>query len=185
MDDTIIISNLNDFIFCPASIYFHNLYGSRDTITYQGTAQINGKKAHEAVDKGTYSGRKHILTALDIYSEKYNIVGKIDVYDSDKKILTERKRQIKTVYDGYIFQLYAQYFGMTEMGYEVKKLVLYSMVDNKKYDVKIPLEDPEMFVKFENVIERIKTFSLEEFIQDNAEKCKNCIYEPACDRGLL
>lgn len=92
MDDAIIISNLNDFIFCPASIYFHNLYGSRDTITYQGAAQINGKKAHEAVDKGTYSGRKHILTALDIYSEKYNIVGKIDIYDLDKKILTERKR---------------------------------------------------------------------------------------------
>lgn len=71
------------------------------------------------------------------------------------------------------------------MGYEVKKLALYSMVDNKKYDVKTPLEAPDMFVKFENVIERIKTFSLEEFTQDNAEKCKNCIYEPACDRGLL
>ena len=28
MEDLIIISNLNDFIFCPASIYFHKLYGS-------------------------------------------------------------------------------------------------------------------------------------------------------------
>lgn len=35
MDDLIIISNLNDFIFCPASIYFHKLYGSEDTIMYQ------------------------------------------------------------------------------------------------------------------------------------------------------
>lgn len=39
MDDLIIISNLNDFIFCPASIYFHKLYGSEDTIMYQSKAQ--------------------------------------------------------------------------------------------------------------------------------------------------
>lgn len=35
MDDAIIISNLNDFIFCPASIYFHKLYGSEDKLMYQ------------------------------------------------------------------------------------------------------------------------------------------------------
>jgi hypothetical protein len=45
MDDYIIISNLNDFIFCPASIYFHNLYGSMDTFLYQGASQINGTDA--------------------------------------------------------------------------------------------------------------------------------------------
>lgn len=33
MDDVIIISNLNDFIFCPASIYFHKLYGSEDKLS--------------------------------------------------------------------------------------------------------------------------------------------------------
>ena len=42
MDDAIIILKLNDFIFCPVSIYFHNLYGNRSTITYQNTEQING-----------------------------------------------------------------------------------------------------------------------------------------------
>ena len=50
MDDVIIISNLNDFIFCPASIYFHKLYGSEDNLMYQSSYQINGSKAHEAVD---------------------------------------------------------------------------------------------------------------------------------------
>ena len=57
MDDAIIISNLNDFIFCPVSIYFHNLYGNRSTITYQGKAQMNGSNAHDAVDNGTITGR--------------------------------------------------------------------------------------------------------------------------------
>ena len=45
MDDCIIISNLNDFVFCPASIYFHNLYGSQDVMTYQNSSQINGTSA--------------------------------------------------------------------------------------------------------------------------------------------
>ena len=185
IDDAIIISNLNDFIFCPASIYFHNLYGSRDTLTYQEAAQINGSKAHEAVDKGTYSSRKNILMGLDVYSEKYNVVGKIDVYDMAKKHLIERKRQIKTIYDGYVFQLYAQYFGMIEMGYEVKQLFLYSMADNKKYPIELPNTGSEMFERFESVIREIRNFSLESFRQENAEKCRNCIYEPACDRGIL
>jgi hypothetical protein len=26
---------------------------------------------------------------------------------------------------------------------------------------------------------------MDKFVQDNVEKCKNCIYEPACDRGLI
>ena len=33
MENPIIISNLNDFIFCPASIYFHNIYGQQDSRT--------------------------------------------------------------------------------------------------------------------------------------------------------
>lgn len=47
MDDLIIISNLNDFIFCPASIYFYKLYGCEDIIMYQSKAQLDGTMAHE------------------------------------------------------------------------------------------------------------------------------------------
>lgn len=72
MDDIIIISNLNDFIFCPASIYFHKLYGSQDNLTYQSSYQINGSKAHESVDNSSYSTKKSIITALDVYKEANN-----------------------------------------------------------------------------------------------------------------
>lgn len=185
MDDSIIISNLNDFVFCPASIYFHNLYGSREKITYQSDAQINGTNAHDTIDHNTYSTKKNIMTSIEVYSEKCGIVGKIDLYDLDKKTLTERKRKIKNIYDGYIFQLYAQYFAMKEMGYEIEKLYLYSTEDNKKYEVLLPECNPVMLQKFVHLIENIRKFSLEGFKQDNAEKCKNCIYEPACDRGLV
>ena len=42
-DDIILISNLNDFIFCPA------LYGGQDNLTYQTEAQMNETNAHKAI----------------------------------------------------------------------------------------------------------------------------------------
>ena len=104
MDEIILISNINDFVFCPASIYFHNLYGSQSRITFQQPDQINGTKAHEAIDQGRYSTRKDVITALDVYSEKYNVVGKIDIYDGRLKTLVERKRTIKRHMMGIIFK---------------------------------------------------------------------------------
>ena len=91
---------------------------------------------------------------------------------------------IKEIYDGYIFQLYAQYYCMKEMGYEISKLELRSVDDNKKYNVKLPEEDLEMNTKFENTINEIRKFDLEGYQQTNTLKCGNCIYEDACDRSL-
>lgn len=184
MDDLIVLSNINDFIFCPASIYFHNLYGSEDKLLYQTNYQLNGTKAHEAVDKGTYSTKKNIITSLDVYSDKYKIIGKIDIYDKDKKKLIERKKHISKIYDGYVLQLFAQFYAMTEMGYIVERLELYSMDDNKKYNILLPEQNVDMKNKFETVIQNLRTFSLEKFNQTNPEKCNHCIYETACDRAI-
>ena len=184
MEETIIISYLNDFIFCPISIYFHKLYGNLDRNLYQTEYQINGTNAHKAVDNKTYSTSKNILQGIDIYSQKYGIEGKIDIFNINKGELVERKNKIKQIYDGYVFQIYAQYYGLTEMGYKVKKLSLYSMSDNKKYNIKLPTEDLEMKIKFEKLIQNIHEFDIENFQQKNGEKCKTCIYEPACDRSL-
>ena len=185
MEETIIISYLNDFIFCPISIYFHKLYGNLDRNLYQTEYQINGTNAHKAVDNKTYSTSKNILQGIDIYSHKYGIEGKIDIFNINKGELVERKNKIKQIYDGYVFQIYAQYYGLTEMGYKVKKLNLYSMSDNKKYNIKLPTEDLEMKIKFEKLIQNIHEFDIENFQQKNGEKCKTCIYEPACDRSLI
>ncbi len=184
MDDVISISNLNDFIFCPASIYFHKLYGSEDNLMYQSSYQINGSKAHEAVDNNSYSTRKNIITSLEVYSDKYRLYGKIDIYDADKKILIERKKHVTRIYDGYVFQLYAQYYAMLEMGYEIKGLEIRSLDDNRRYVVKLPDEDKLMKNKFECLVNTMRTFDLEAFEQTNIEKCRKCIYEDACDRAL-
>lgn len=183
MDDLIRITMLNDYVFCPASIYFHNLYGSRETMLYQGKAQLDGSKAHETVDNESYLKSKGIISGLDVFSEQYGLIGKIDIYDRKKYRLTERKKKIKTIYDGYIFQLYGQYFCMKEMGYRIDELFLYSMDDNKKYSVVLPENDTAMYRKFKNVITEMRSISIDDFRQNNSEKCQNCIYFDACDRG--
>ena len=182
-ENPIAVSNLNDFIFCPVSIYFHALE-SEDNILSQDTVQINGTHSHKNSDNATYSTKKSMLQGISIYCQQYNLCGKIDVFDADKGILTERKKRIKTIYDGYVFQLYAQYFSILEMGYNVKQIRLYSMDTNKVYEIDLPKNNPTMLNKFENLIKDINAFSFDSFKQTNAEKCNNCIYEPLCSFSI-
>ena len=155
------ISYLNDFIFCPLSIYYHQLYGDLSERLYYGSAQLDGKAVHSAVDEKRYSTHKNILQSLDIYSDEYNLCGKIDIFDTEKGLLTERKKHIETIYDGYIFQLYAQTICLREMGYTVKQIRFYSSDDNKVYPVLLPEEDSVMFNKFKETNEAMQKFMAE------------------------
>jgi CRISPR-associated protein Cas4 len=185
MEEIILISYLNDFIFCPISIYFHKLYGNMETKLYQRDYQINGTDAHKSIDTKTYSTRLDILQGIDVYTEEYGILGKIDIFDIKNGILTERKKKIVEIYDGYIFQIYAQYYALNEMGYNVKKIRLHSLDDNKTYNIDLPDENIEMKEKFQKLIKEIREFSFENFEQTNKKKCEKCIYEPSCDRSLI
>lgn len=184
MENAIPASVLNDFVFCPMSIYFHRLYAERENRSFQVTDQINGTSAHLNVDNGEYSTSKHIITSLDAYSEEYNVTCKIDIFDTKNGTLTERKKMVHQLFDGFIYQIYAQYFSLKELGYDVKRLRIHSMDDNKNYDIKLPEEDPDMLFKFRKLINKIQEFDVNSFSQNNSKKCKHCIYEPACDRSL-
>lgn len=115
MESYILLSELNDFIFCPRSIYWHHIYGRYTTSAYHDTSQILGNIAHKTIDTATYSTRKTILQGTAIYSDRLKIAGKIDIFDTKTGILTERKRKIKKIYDGYLLQLYGQYICLSEM----------------------------------------------------------------------
>lgn len=185
MEEIILISYLNDFIFCPISIYFHKLYGGLDKRLYQTTYQINGANAHKSIDTKKYSTKKNILQSINVYSEEFGIQGKIDTFDIDSGILTERKNKIMKIYDGYIFQVYAQYYALTEMGYEVKKIRFHSLSDNKNYSVPLPKDNPIFDTKFRILIKEMHEFNADKFMQTNTNKCMKCIYESTCDRSLL
>lgn len=184
MENPIIISNINDFIFCPISIYYHQLYYDMDKMIYNEKVQIDGSYIHEKVDTAGYSTSKNILQGIDVYCDEYGILGKIDIFDSKNGILTERKNKIKNIYDGYVFQLYAQCISLREMGYTVKKLKLYSFSDNKSYDVSLPEDDPKTFKKFVDTIQQMKNEDVSSFWPTNSDKCANCIYRQFCDRSL-
>ena len=180
MEENIIISNLNDYIFCPRSIYYHNLYYGIDNKSYQGISQVKGNLAHKSIDTGKYSSKKSILKGLDIYSEELGVVGKIDLYDLNKKELVERKNKITKIYYGYYLQIYAQYFCLLEMGFEVSKIKFYSISDNKSYYLDLPTQkEKDDLIQ---VIKEIKEFKLEDRnFSQNKNKCEMCIYKDLCD----
>ncbi len=168
---------LNDFIFCPRSIYFHKLFGTLSSFFYHNASQVRGKKAHKNIDKQKYSSSNQYLTGISVYSELYQLCGKIDIYD--QKILIERKNRISFVYEGYLLQLYVQYFCLKEMGYEIQKLKLHSLEDNKNYFYPPPSPDNRKY--FESILEAIRTFKLEDFVIPNKNKCNQCVYSDLCD----
>lgn len=88
MYEEILFTQLNDFIFCPVSIYFHMLYGETDRMLYQSQSQVKGTEAHKTIDTGSYSTRKNIITGMSAYCEEFGLVGKIDLYDAEKKQLS-------------------------------------------------------------------------------------------------
>ncbi len=119
---------------------------------------------------------------FEVYSTEYNLYGKIDLLDDNKKILTERKKEIKVIYDGYVFQLYAQYFCLTEMGYNVEELRLYDLTHNTTYLIELPQNNEMMFQKFKQLLEQIQAFNVNNIdFEQNLQKCLQCIYNPLCD----
>lgn len=181
MYELIQISTINDFIFCPYSIYFHSIYSNFSSDLYHEKPQTAGKIKHENIENQSYSTASRFLQGMSIYSEKYHLVGKIDLYDKQKQHLIERKNKIKKIYDGYRYQLYAQYFCMEERGYPVKRLFLHSLSDNKRY----PIEKPrgKTLTEFENIINRMWTFKVKnQAVEISPQKCQNCIYRNLCDK---
>lgn len=65
-------------------------------------------------------------------------MGKIDVYKRKEKKLIERKYQLKQIFQGQIYQLWAQMLCLREMGEEVESLAFYETSTNKTIPVAMP-----------------------------------------------
>lgn len=161
-------------MYCPVSIYLHSLYENFNTKTYHQTPQIAGTINHESIEAGTYTTSRRFVMGLDVSSERYNLVGKIDIYDRERKALIERKTRLKTIYPGFRYQLYAQYFCMKEMGYEVTALYVHSLEDNKRYRVAVPKKKERE--EFENVLQQIQKFGPSDMQNHSCERCSKSIY---------
>lgn len=183
MNEYILISTLNDFIFCPYSIYLHNVYIGTDEDLYHATPQVRGTLAHKTTENKTSSTRKEVVLSLSVFSERFHLMGNIDVYDKKEKKLIERKYQLKNIYQGQIYQLWAQYFCMKEMGYEVESIGFYEISTNKMIPIPLPTTDDE--AKFEAFISDFISYNPSNQITPNPNKCKHCIYCNLCDKTDL
>ncbi len=175
MDSAISISNINDFLYCPKSLYLHSIYSSFGINTYHDTPQTKGSIAHENIEKGQYTTSAHILQGLSVFSNKLGIKGKIDIYDSQKHWLIERKYRVKQIYPGFKYQLYAQMYCLDEAGMPVERLFVQSLSDNKRYEV--PLPTPEEKLEFENTIRKIRSFKPSDIRSHLCFHCDNNIYD--------
>ena len=147
---------------------------------YHATPQIRGRLAHDTIDKKTASNRKDCMLSLSVFSERYKLMGKIDVYWADKKLLVERKFQLKQIFQGQIYQLWGQYFCLTEMGYEVEQLAFYETSTNKM--IYIPMPDEQAIEQFSAFIEQFHQYNPTADVNVNANKCRHCIYSNLCDK---
>lgn len=182
MNTYITISSLNDYLFCPYSIYLHNVYMNVDEGLYHAKPQIKGKLAHEKIDNKTASTRKGDLLSLPVYSEKYRLMGKIDIYRRKEKLLIERKYQLKRIYRGNMYQLWAQYLCMKEMGYEVERLAFYEISTNRFFPLGLPASSD--LIQLSLLIEGILWYDPIEPISINPNKCKHCIFCNFCDKTI-
>lgn len=177
-NEFISLSTLNDFIFCPYSIYFHNVYMGTNDDFYHATPQIRGNIAHEAVDEKRSSTRKDELLAMPVFCKSLGITGKIDVYRGREKHLIERKYQLKQIYQGQYYQLWGQYFCMIEMGYEIERLSFYEIYSNRTIPVNLPGQ--QEYDELKSFILKFQSFNINEITFINPNKCCHCIYNPVC-----
>ncbi len=181
MTDYIQLSTLNDFIFCPYSIYLHNVYMETDEDMYKAPPQTNGTIAHQSVDEKKYTSRKNVIMSLPVYSSVLGISGKIDVYKQDEQFLIERKNHLQRIFRGQIYQLWGQYFCMIEMGYHIKRLAFYEISVNKMHYIPLPnIHDKQELI---DLITRFKSYNpISDTIIINPNKCTHCIYCNLCDK---
>lgn len=183
MEELIAITTINDFMFCPASIFFHGMYDGVEGLLYKESPQLLGTKAHRHIDNGTdYS--KDIVSGIAVYSEQFGLIGKIDRYRISTRTLTECKRSIPQLYDGYVFQLYAQYFGILEAGFSIDRICLYDIKHNRTHPVALPEDNPRMMDEFIRTLDAMRNFDLSTFSPHNASKCRSCIYADICTWSL-
>jgi len=179
MDSYIQITKLNDFGFCPHSIYLHSIYESFTEASYKDIPQARGKFHHESIDNAQYSSLKKYLQGLAVYSNKLGIAGKIDLFDQKAGTLIDRKYKVKQIHEGYKLQLYAQMVCLEEMGFDVKKIKLHSLSDNKRYSIPLPTETERK--RLAGIIDLIHTYDPAKGPGDiPASKCNNCIYNNLC-----
>lgn len=148
--------------------------------------QQRGKTVHLDIDtfgKSPDNPEIDLLKGIYVISTRLGVYGKIDTYSISQKKLVESKFLISTIYRGYYYQLWSQYYALREMGYSVDNLAFYSIKDDRHYPIGIPTEAE--FQELRSHIQKIARFDFESEISVNPAKCRHCIYASLCDKTQI
>ncbi len=179
MDGYISFSELNDFLFCPQSLYLHTLYKNYKSNVYHDTPQTDGKAAHETIDQATYN-KGGWETGVWLSSPSYRIYGRCDLYNPTTGELVERKRTIRRIYEGQRMQAWAQAMCLMDMGKSVTSVTLHSLTDNLRYSIPVPDEKIKLQVK--QLVHQMLTYKANYTHETKTidTRCRHCIYAPLC-----
>lgn len=147
---------------------------------YHATPQTKGTIAHTATDGKTSSTSSNDILSLPVSSDELGVMGKIDVYKQKEKMLIERKYKLKQIYRGQLYQLWAQYYCMLELGYKIEKLAFYEISTNRMIPIEIPTEEEKNELK--EFIQRFRNYNPADYFVPNPNKCLHCIYCNLCDK---
>lgn len=177
MDKFLPISVLNDFIFCPYSIYLRQVYSINHEEVYHAKYQSRGKRLHGFIDNDQdENGWKNAF----VFSLLLGIYGKIDSYNQQDRELIEYKSRTAIIFRGYYYQIWAQYLCLIEMGLVVDKLAIYDLsTQQKQY---IPIPSNAQVAELKQHIQTVRYFDFTTQIPTTPNKCSKCIYHNLCER---
>lgn len=136
MEESISISALNQFIFCPRRCALMNIEG----IWRANEHTVKGTILHEHTDKLGYETDKggKLLRALPLFSKKYGLSGKADIVEFRGKeiIPVEYKKGKRREFDNDNIQLMAQALCLEEMfKVEIRRGFIYHAMSKRRREV--------------------------------------------------
>ena len=74
MESYLMITAINDFIFCPRSLYFSGFFhNSVNEKLFHAVPQITGQENHKTIDEKKYSTSKTVPGGCKISEPKYKV----------------------------------------------------------------------------------------------------------------
>ena len=67
MENYIPISKINDFLFCPKSLYLHSIYESFSEKIVHSKYQVEGRFKHKSIEEKSYSTAKRFIVGKEVY----------------------------------------------------------------------------------------------------------------------
>jgi len=138
MDETVSISALNQFVFCPRRCALMHVEGIWSDNEHTARGTILHARADERGYETVQSAR--LLRALPLFSAKYGLSGKADIVEIRGKeiIPVEYKKGKRRQFENDEIQLAAQALCLEEMfGAEIKRGFIYHAASKKRREVLI------------------------------------------------